>query len=72
MKEMNRLTINGQQYRVADEWAVRFEAQSLSEEQKALARENIGAADVGSLGDVEAALDGILAIQAALMGGEEA
>ena len=47
MKEMNRLSVNGQLYRITDERAVRFEQQSLSAEEKALARENIGAAQAG-------------------------
>ena len=70
MRDMNRLTVNGEDFRIADERAVCFEEQTLTPEQKARARENIGAADQQQMGNLEAALDGILAIQAGLMGGD--
>lgn len=42
MAEMKTLTINGVKFDITDDAAVRFEEQSLTEEQKAQARENIG------------------------------
>lgn len=52
--------------------AVLFAEQTLTEEQKSQARENIGAADAASIGDIEAALDIILTMQNALIGGDGA
>jgi hypothetical protein len=49
-----------------------YTAQTLTEEQKAQARENIGAADANVIGDIETALDGIIAIQNELIGGDGA
>lgn len=44
MKDMKTLTVNGTQYNVVDDGAVRFDGiQSLTNEQKTQARENIGA-----------------------------
>lgn len=70
MRDMNRLTVNAESYRIRDEQAVSFELQSLTAEQMAQARANIGAAGAEAMGDVDAALDGILAIQNALIGGD--
>ena len=45
-------------------------ATALNEDEKALARENIGAASDSQIGDIETALDAILAIQNSLIGGD--
>lgn len=45
-------------------------SKSLTEEEKAQARENIGAASAESIGDIETALDSIMAIQNELIGGD--
>lgn len=49
--------------------AVTHSAQVLGDGQKAQARKNIGAADAASVGDIETALDSIIAIQNELIGG---
>ena len=46
-------------------------ATNLTEEEKVMARENIGAADVKTIGDISTALDNIIAIQEHLIGGGE-
>lgn len=46
MPIMKTLTIDGTTFNVVDDGAVRFEEQTLSEAQKTMARENIGAAGV--------------------------
>lgn len=50
--------------------AVTYTPQTLTEEQKAQARDNIGAADAASVGDIETALESIIAIQNELIGGD--
>lgn len=45
-------------------------ATGLSVEEQAQARENIGAASADVIGDIETALDAIIAIQEELMGGD--
>lgn len=72
MAEVKKLVINGVEYEVTDPKAVRTDAQVLEKAQQARARANIGAAAAEDLGDIEAALDGILAIQQALTGGDSA
>lgn len=52
--------------------AVSCETQSLTDEQKAQARSNIGAVDASVVGDIEIALDSIIAIQKELIGGDSA
>ena len=52
--------------------AVLVGAEAMTEEQKAQMRENIGAASAESLGDIESALDTIIAIQEELIGGDGA
>lgn len=47
-----------------------IKAKDLTDEQKAQARVNIGAADASVIGNIETALDGIIAIQNELMGGD--
>lgn len=47
MPEMKTLTINGEAYTVSDPDAVLYTAQTLTDEQQAQARENIGAVGVG-------------------------
>lgn len=47
-------------------------ATHLTEEQKAQARENIGAVSADKLGSIETALDSIIAIQNNLIGGDGA
>ena len=50
MKDMKTLTVNGTQYNVVDDGAVRFDAgQTLTEEQKTQARENMGAVSMEDL-----------------------
>ena len=44
-------------------------ATGLSAEEQAQARENIGAASAEVIGDIETALDGIIAVQERLIGG---
>lgn len=46
--------------------------QNLTEEEKAQARQNIGAASADAVGDIETALDNIIAIQNSLIGGDGA
>ena len=46
-------------------------ATKLTEEQKAQARDNIGAASVDQIGSIDSALDAIIAIQNSLIGGGE-
>lgn len=50
--------------------AVLFVEQYLTPEQKAQARKNIGAASAEAVGDIESALDAIIAIQETLIGGD--
>ena len=50
------------------EGAVLYTKQTLTPEQQTQARENIGAADASVIGDIETALDGIIAIQNKLIG----
>lgn len=70
MKKMTKLVLNGIEYTVTDENAVSFaEHQNRTEEEKAQARQNLGAADAASIGDMDTALDRILAVQNALIGG---
>ena len=45
-------------------------ATGLSTEEQAQARENIGAASAEVIGDIETALDGIIAVQESLIGGD--
>lgn len=52
--------------------AVTHTPQTLTEDQKTQARENIGAANAEVLGDVNSALDAILTIQNELIGGDGA
>lgn len=52
--------------------AVLFTEQTLTEEQQAQARANMNAADAEVVGDIDAALDAILAIQNELIGGDGA
>ena len=47
-------------------------ATGLSAEEQAQARENIGAASAEVIGDIETALDGIIAVQESLIGGDGA
>ena len=47
-------------------------ATDLTEDQKAQARENIGAASADQIGSIESALDTIIAIQNSLIGGDGA
>lgn len=47
-----------------------LKATNLTDEQKAQARENIGAVGADAIGDIETALDGIIAIQNELIGGD--
>lgn len=55
MKEMKTLTINNKSYVITDSGAIRFDGeQSLTIEQQAQARENIGAAGIGEGGVVDA------------------
>lgn len=50
--------------------AVTYEPQTPTPEQQARARANMNAADAEVVGNIEAALDAILAIQNELIGGE--
>ena len=50
--------------------AVLYEEQSLTDEQKTQARDNIGAASEAELGEISTILDSIIAIQNALIGGD--
>mgnify|MGYP006945410677 CR=1 FL=1 len=50
--------------------AVTYEPQTVPPEKQAQARANMDAADAKVVGDMDAALDAILAIQEALMGGD--
>ena len=49
---------------------VLVKSENLSEEEKAVARANIGAASADAIGEVETALDSIIAIQNELIGGD--
>lgn len=49
-----------------------IKATGLTEEEKVRARENIGATSAEIIGDIETALDNIIAIQNSLIGGEGA
>lgn len=49
---------------------VLVKATDLTEDQKAQAQENIGAASAAQIGDIETALDAIIAIQNSLIGGD--
>jgi hypothetical protein len=48
---------------------VLVKSENLTEEEKAIARANIGAASVEAIGDIESALDAIIEIQKSLVGG---
>ena len=50
--------------------AVTYEPQTVPPEKQAQARANMGAADAEVIGDIDAALDAILAIQNKLIGGD--
>lgn len=63
--EMKTLTVNGQTYTVADPDAAHIDDSSTAAD-KTWSAEKLS----GTLGDVETALDGILAIQNELIGGE--
>ena len=52
--------------------AVSYEPQTATPEKQAQARANMNAADAEVVGDIDAALDAILAIQNALIGGDGA
>ena len=65
--EMKTLTVNGQTYTVADPDAAHIDDASAAPD-KTWSAQKLSAA----LGDVETALDGIIAIQNELMGGESA
>lgn len=52
--------------------SVSYTSQILTTQQQAQARDNIGAADAVSVGNIETALDSILAIQNQLIGGDGA
>ena len=52
--------------------AVTYEPQSPTPEKQAQARANMNAADADVVGDIDAALDAILAIQNKLIGGDAA
>lgn len=51
---------------------VLVKCENLTEDEKAQARANIGAASEEAIGDIETALDAIIAIQNSLIGGDEA
>ena len=69
MSEIKKIIINGAEYALCDQSAVVFDqAQALTDTQQAQARGNIGAASADSIGDIAAALDGIIAIQEELLG----
>ena len=52
--------------------AVSYEPQTVPPEKQAQARANMNAADAKVVGDIDAALDAILAIQNNLIGGDSA
>jgi hypothetical protein len=52
--------------------AVTYEPQTFTPEKQAQARANMNAADAEVVGDIDAALDAILAIQNKLIGGDGA
>ena len=52
--------------------AVTYEPQTMPPEKQAQARANMNAADAEVVGDIDAALDAILAIQNKLIGGDGA
>ena len=52
--------------------AVTYEPQTVPPEKQAQARANMNAADAEVVGDIDAALDAILAIQNKLIGGDAA
>ena len=64
--EMKTLTVNGQTYTVADPDAAHIDETSTAPD-KTWSAEKLR----GVLGDVETALDGILAIQNGLIGGSD-
>ena len=69
MAEVKAITINGKTYTVEDSDSVSFGVdQNLTDDQKAQARANIGAASADVIGDIETALDAIIAIQEELIG----
>ncbi len=71
MAEVKTITINGKTYTVDDSDSVSFGVdQNLTDDQKTQARANIGAASADVIGDIEAALDAIIAIQEELIGGK--
>ena len=61
MKKMKTLTINNVAYDITDDGAIRFDSEQITtEQQKAQARENIGAAsvdDILTVADVEAMIN---------------
>lgn len=65
--EMKTLTVNGQTYTVADPDAAHIDDSSTAPD-KTWSAEKLSA----TLGDVETALDGIIAMQNELIGGESA
>lgn len=85
-KELKSLTLNGTKYTsfvdetarqnsgVSVEGAVLYTPQTLTEEQKAQTRDNIGSVGVEEFNalksDIETALDNIISIQNKLIGGE--
>ena len=58
--KMKTLTVNGVSYTVADPDSVSYTAQDLTSQQKAQARENIGAADVDEMADLRRDYDGVI------------
>lgn len=71
MNEVKKLIINGEEFVVTDGGAIAFDAtQSLSENQKKTARQNIGAAAVGEAGGGSA--DAVLYIAQALTDDQKA
>lgn len=74
MSKVNRIIFNGTELDLQDDEAIRHTEESYTEDQKAQARENIDAAPAESIGDIESALDTIIAIQEELInngGGDE-
>lgn len=65
--EMKTLTVNGQTYTVADPDAAHIDDSSTARD-KTWSAEKLS----GTLGDVQTALDGIIAMQNELIGGESA
>ena len=67
----NKTVIDGITADKVSAWnsAVLYTVQTLTDAQKAQVRANIGAVDSATIGDIEAALDNILAMQNSLIGG---